>query len=256
MEELNCMAGHSKWKNIQHRKGRQDAIRAKAFTKVSKEIYMAARNGGGDPNTNLSLRAAIAKAKSINMPNENIERTIKKAIGDIDGITYEEITYEGYGPGGVAVLIEVLTDNRNRSAAEVRHIFSKNGGNLGESGCVSFLFTRKGEITINREVYEGSEDDLMLVALEAGAEDIQTEDDQFTVYTNPDELEQVKEELIQNGIPIASAEVTMVPATTVKLTGEDAAKMIKLMEMAEDSDDIQNIYANFEIDESEIEKLG
>lgn len=250
------MAGHSKWKNIQHRKGRQDAIRAKAFTKVSKEIYMAARNGGGDPNINLSLRAAIAKAKGINMPNENIERTIKKAIGDIDGITYEEITYEGYGPGGVAVLIEVLTDNRNRSAAEVRHIFSKNGGNLGESGCVSFLFTRKGEIVISREEYTGDEDELLMIALEAGAEDMETDEDEFTIYTAPDELEQVKEGLVQSGIPIVSAQVTMVPTTTVKLTGEDAAKMIKLMEMAEDSDDIQNIYANFEIDDEEMEKLG
>lgn len=250
------MAGHSKWKNIQHRKGRQDAVRAKAFTKISKEIYVAARNGGGDPNTNSSLRAAIAKAKDVNMPNDNIERTIKKATGDLEGITYEEITYEGYGPGGVAVLVEVLTDNRNRSAAEVRHIFSKNGGNLGESGCVSFLFTRKGEITIDREEYEGSEDDLMLIALDAGAEDIETEDDSFTVYTAPDELEAVREALKANNIPMASAEVSMIPSTTVCLTGDDAVKMIKLMEMAEDSDDIQNIYANFEIDDDEMAKIG
>lgn len=249
------MAGHSKWKNIQHRKGRQDAARAKAFTKISKEIYVAARNGGGDPNTNMSLRAAIQKAKDVNMPNDNIERTIKKATGDLEGITYEEITYEGYGPGGVAVLVEVLTDNRNRSAAEVRHIFSKNGGNLGESGCVSFLFTRKGEIMIDREEYSGSEDELMLVALDAGAEDMETEEESFTIYTAPDDLEQVRTGLEANNIPIASAEVTMIPSTTVNLTGDDAVKMVKLMEMAEDSDDIQNIYANFEIDEAEMDGL-
>lgn len=249
------MAGHSKWKNIQHRKGRQDAARAKAFTKISKEIYVAARNGGGDPNTNMSLRAAIQKAKDVNMPNDNIERTIKKATGDLEGITYEEITYEGYGPGGVAVLVEVLTDNRNRSAAEVRHIFSKNGGNLGESGCVSFLFTRKGEIMIDCDEYSGSEDELMLVALDAGAEDMETEEESFTIYTAPDDLEQVRTGLEANNIPIASAEVTMIPSTTVNLTGDDAVKMVKLMEMAEDSDDIQNIYANFEIDEAEMDGL-
>lgn len=250
------MAGHSKWKNIQHRKGRQDAMRAKAFTKISKEIYIAARNGGGDPNTNLSLKAAIQKAKDVNMPNDNIERTIKKATGDLEGITYEEITYEGYGPGGVAVLVEVLTDNRNRSAAEVRHIFSKHGGNLGESGCVSFLFTRKGAITVDRDEYSGSEDDLMLLALEAGAEDIETEDDIFTIYTATEDLEAVRSGIQEQGIPIASAEVTMIPATTVQLTGDDAAKMLKLMEMADDADDIQNIYANFEMDDEEMAKLG
>ncbi len=250
------MAGHSKWKNIQHRKGRQDAARAKAFTKISKEIYIAARNGGGDPNTNMSLRAAIQKAKDVNMPNDNIDRTIKKATGDLEGITYEEITYEGYGPGGVAVLVEVLTDNRNRSAAEVRHIFSKNGGNLGESGCVSFLFTRKGEITIDREEYSGDEDELMLVALDAGAEDIETEEESFAIYSAPDDLQQVRAGLTENNIPISSAEITMVPSTTVNLSGDDAVKMVKLMEMAEDSDDIQNIYANFEIDDEEMEKLS
>lgn len=249
------MAGHSKWKNIQHRKGRQDAARAKAFTKISKEIYMAARNGGGDPNTNNSLKLAILKAKDVNMPNDNIDRTIKKATGDLEGITYEEITYEGYGPGGVAVMVEVLTDNRNRSAAEVRHIFSKNGGNLGETGCVSFMFTRKGQILIDREEYEGNEDELMLVALEAGAEDIETEDESFMIYTEPDALEQVRESLVEQSVPVSSAEITMVPSTTVQISGEDAVKMVKLMEMAEDSDDIQNIYANFEFDEEELSKL-
>jgi len=250
------MAGHSKWKNIQHRKGRQDALRAKIFTKISKEIYAAARNGGGDVNTNTPLRIAIQKAKDANMPNENIERTIKKATGDIDGVTYEEITYEGYGPGGVAVMVDVLTDNRNRTAATVRHAFSKNGGNMGESGCVSFLFTRKGVVMVNREEYEGDEDEFMMLALEAGAEDIEVEADSFTVYTNPEELESVRDALKNAGVSVSSSEVTMIPSTTVKVTGEDAVKMLKLMDMLEDSDDVQNVYANFEIYEEEMAALG
>jgi YebC/PmpR family DNA-binding regulatory protein len=250
------MAGHSKWKNIQHRKGRQDAIRAKIFTKISKEIFVAVRNGGPDPNTNMRLKVALQKAKDNNVPNENVERTIKKATGDLEGITYEEITYEGYGPGGVAVMVEVLTDNRNRSAAEVRHIFSKNGGNMGESGCVSFLFNRKGQITINKQEYTLDEDEVMMVALEAGAEDIETTEESITILTSPDELEVVRESLVSAGIPIASSEVTMVPTTTVKITGDDAVKMLKLMDMMEESDDIQNVYANFEIDDEEMEKIG
>lgn len=250
------MAGHSKWKNIQHRKGRQDAIRAKIFTKISKEIFVAVRNGGPDPNTNMRLKVALQKAKDNNVPNENVERTIKKATGDLEGITYEEITYEGYGPGGVAVMVEVLTDNRNRSAAEVRHIFSKNGGNMGESGCVSFLFNRKGLIMINKQEVNLDEDEVMMVALEAGAEDIETTEESFTILTSPDELEVVRECLVSAGIPIASSEVTMVPTTTVKITGDDAVKMLKLMDMMEESDDIQNVYANFEIDDEEMEKIG
>jgi YebC/PmpR family DNA-binding regulatory protein len=250
------MAGHSKWKNIQHRKGRQDAIRAKIFTKISKEIFVAVRNGGPDPNTNMRLKVALQKAKDNNVPNENVERTIKKATGDLEGITYEEITYEGYGPGGVAVMVEVLTDNRNRSAAEVRHIFSKNGGNMGESGCVSFLFNRKGQIMINKQEVTLDEDEVMMVALEAGAEDIETTEESITILTSPDELEVVRESLVSAGIPIASSEVTMVPTTTVKITGDDAVKMLKLMDMMEESDDIQNVYANFEIDDEEMEKIG
>lgn len=251
------MSGHSKWKNIQHRKGRQDAAKANAFTKISREIYMAARNGGGDPNTNFRLKVAIQKAKEVNMPNDNIERTIKKATGEIEGVTYEEITYEGYAPGGVAVMVDTLTDNRNRTAAEMRHIFSRHGGNLGESGCVAFLFQRKGEIRIDREEEEVEidEDALMLAAIEAGAEDVVMEPDEITIYTEPDALEQVKEELVKAGIPITSAEVTMVPTTNVKVTGEDAEKVLKLIDRLEESDDVQNVYANFEIDDEEMDRL-
>ncbi|CCQ94147.1 conserved hypothetical protein [[Clostridium] ultunense Esp] len=250
------MSGHSKWKNIQHRKGRQDAAKANAFTKISREIYMAARNGGGDPNTNFRLKVAIQKAKEVNMPNDNIERTIKKATGEIEGVTYEEITYEGYAPGGVAVMVDTLTDNRNRTAAEMRHIFSRHGGNLGESGCVSFLFQRKGQILIDREEEEVDEEAVMLAAIDAGAEDVEVEEDEITVYTEPDLLEKVREGLENAGIPISSAEVTMVPTTTVKVAGEEAEKVLKLIDRLEESDDVQNVYANFEIDDEEMERLN
>ncbi len=254
--ERTPLSGHSKWKNIQHRKGRQDAAKANAFTKISREIYMAARNGGGDPNTNFRLKVAIQKAKEVNMPNDNIERTIKKATGEIEGVTYEEITYEGYAPGGVAVMVDTLTDNRNRTAAEMRHIFSRHGGNLGESGCVSFLFQRKGQILIDREEEEVDEEAVMLAAIDAGAEDVEVEEDEITVYTEPDLLEKVREGLENAGIPISSAEVTMVPTTTVKVAGEEAEKVLKLIDRLEESDDVQNVYANFEIDDEEMERLN
>ncbi|MCF6092743.1 YebC/PmpR family DNA-binding transcriptional regulator [Microaerobacter geothermalis] len=250
------MAGHSKWKNIQHRKGRQDAQRGKIFTKISKEIYVAARQGGGDINTNNRLRMAVNKAREANMPNDNIERTIKKALGELDGVNYEEITYEGYGPGGVAVLVNVLTDNRNRSAAEVRHIFSKNGGNLGESGCVSFLFDRKGSLTIDKETTNQDEDEVMMAALEAGAEDFVVEKDGYQIYTTTDDFEKVKTSLESQGFAFSSVEITMVPQTQVKLTGDEVPKMLKLMDMLEDNDDVQNVYANFDIDDEELDKLG
>lgn len=252
------MSGHSKWKNIQHRKGRQDAAKAHAFTKISREIYMAAKNGGGDPNTNFTLKTAIQKAKEVNMPNDNIDRTIKKATGGIEGVTFEEITYEGYAPGGIAVMVDALTDNRNRTAAEIRHIFSRFGGNMGESGCVSFLFQRKGQITIEpeEEGEELDEDGIMMAAIEAGAEDVEVEPDGITIYTEPEALEQVKEALIKAGIATTSAEVTMVPTTSVKVAGEDAEKVLKMIERMEESDDVQNVYANFEIDDDEMEKLN
>ncbi|GAB7386530.1 YebC/PmpR family DNA-binding transcriptional regulator [Bacillaceae bacterium] len=248
------MAGHSKWKNIQHRKGRQDAARGKLFTKISKEIYVATRQGGPDPNTNPRLRAALNKAKAANMPSDNIERTMKKALGEVEGLTYEEITYEGYAPGGVAVMVEVLTDNRNRTAAEVRHIFSRNGGNLGESGCVAFMFERKGMITIDRQETDAGEDDVMMAALDAGAEDFKATEDSYEIITSPEEFEAVKEKLEREGFPLSSAEVTMLPQNTVKVSGEEAQKVLKLMDALEDNDDVQNVYANFDIDDDEMRK--
>lgn len=249
------MAGHSKWKNIQHRKGRQDAKRAKVFTKISKEIFAAVKSGGADPNTNARLKMALAKAKDANMPNDNIERTIKKASGDVDGVQYEEIVYEGYGPAGVAVLVEVLTDNRNRSAADIRHIFNKNGGNLGESGCVSFLFQRKGILTLNPDQLQVSEEELLLEALEAGAEDLVVEESQIEVITAPADFEQVKQTLEQKGFFIQAGEITLQPATTVDLQVEAAQQMMKLMDALEDHDDVQNVHANFDLNEEVLQSL-
>lgn len=250
------MAGHSKWKNIQHRKGRQDALRGKVFTKISKEIYAAVRSGGDDPNTNSRLRAAIQKARQNNVPNSNIENTIKKASGNVDNVQYEEIVYEGYGPSGVAVMVECLTDNRNRTAAEVRHIFSKCGGNLGESGCVSYLFERKGIITVPLEDNGISEDELMLQALEAGAEDIETEDGVAEIVTAPEHFETVREALEAANYRLETAELSLIPSTTVELGEDDAAKMLKLMEGLEDNDDVQNVHANFDIDEQIMQNLS
>ncbi|AMA72143.1 YebC/PmpR family DNA-binding transcriptional regulator [Aneurinibacillus thermoaerophilus] len=249
------MAGHSKWKNIQHRKGRQDAAKAKLFTKISKEIYQAARAGGADPNTNPRLKHAIAKAKDANIPSENIERTIKKATGQLDGVSYEEIIYEGYGPGGVAVMVEALTDNRNRTAADVRHIFTKNGGNLGESGCVSFMFDRKGIIEISRENKDLDEDSVMMAALDAGAEDFEATEESFEIKTTPEDFETVRTSLEEAGYELDTAEISMIPQNTVKVTGEDAEKMLKLVEMLESNDDVQDVYTNFDIDEEELEKM-
>ena len=240
------MAGHSKWKNIQHRKGKQDAARGKLFTKLSKEIFAAVRNGGDDPNTNLRLRHAIQKARQNNMPVSNIENTIKKAAGNVEGITYEEIVYEGYGPAGAAVMVECLTDNRNRTAAEIRHIFSKNGGNLGESGCVAYIFERKGVIILKAN--ETEEETLLMQMLEAGAEDIQVDEDAVEVQTAPEDYEQVRQAAEDYGYEIIEGEVMMVPSTTVTLDGDDAEKMVKLYEALEDNDDVQNIYTNVDLD--------
>lgn len=247
------MAGHSKWKNIQHRKNRQDAARGKIFTKLSREIFVAARQGGGDPDTNQRLRLAINKAKAANMPNDNIDRTLKKALGEMEGAAYEEVTYEGYGPAGVAVLVDVLTDNRNRAAADIRHIFSKLGGNLGEAGCVAWMFSRKGSLTVDRDKTDMDEDSAMMLALEAGAEDFVPSAESFDITTSPEEFEAVKEALEAEGLSFSAAEITMVPQNTVQLTGEDASKMLKLMDALEDNDDVQNVYANFDIDDSQME---
>ncbi|WP_091736259.1 YebC/PmpR family DNA-binding transcriptional regulator [Marininema mesophilum] len=246
------MAGHSKWKNIQHRKGRQDALRGKIFAKVSREITVAARNGS-DPELNQRLRLAIAKARANNMPNDNIERAIKKGSGEEGGGDYETIMYEGYGPGGVAVMVEALTDNRNRTAADVRHIFSKRGGNLGEAGCVSWMFSRQGLLVIEKEQTNATDDNLLLLALEAGAEDVEVTADTFQITTAPESFEEVKETLESKGEVFTTAEVTMLPENTVELTGDLIDNMLALIDALEDNDDVQNVYANFEADDADWE---
>lgn len=238
------MAGHSKWKNIQNRKNAQDAKRGKIFQKLAKEIYVAAKSGGGDPDTNPALRLVVEKAKSANMPNDNIKRAIDKASGNQEAENYEEIIYEGYGPGGAAVMVSCLTDNKNRTASNVRHAFTKNGGNLGESGCVSYLFDRKGYLVIEREGLDVDEDELMLTAIEAGAEDMETSDEVFEIYTEPDSFMGVKEALEKEGYDFASAEVTMVPQTEASLTEEQEEKLGKLIDMLDDDDDVQEVYHN------------
>ncbi len=250
------MAGHSKWSNIKHRKGRQDALRGKLFAKLARNIYVAAREGGTDPNNNNKLALAIAKARAENMPNENIERAIKKAAGGGEGEHYEEVLYEGYGPGGVAVMVETLTDNRNRTAADIRHIFSKSGGNLGESGCVAWMFERKGVLVIDRSSTKLEEDDLLMLALEAGAEDFEAAEDYFEITTTPDTFTDVKNALEAEGCTFTTAEVTRVPQNTVTVTGEDVPRVLKLMEALEEHDDVQSTSANFDIDEAEMEKYS
>ncbi|CCO07233.1 YebC/PmpR family DNA-binding transcriptional regulator [Desulforamulus hydrothermalis] len=241
------MSGHSKWSTIKRKKAKIDAQRGKIFTKISKEIIIAARNGGPDPAGNMRLKAAIEKAKAANIPNENIQRAIQKGAGGGEGTQFEEFTYEGYGPGGAAILLYVATDNRNRTAGEVRHILSKHGGNLGESGCVSWLFKEKGIIIIDRQETGISEDDIMLLAVEAGAEDVKVEEDSFEVISAPEDFANVKTAFIEQGIPVADAEIAMVPQTTVKLQGEEAEKMVRMIDLLEDNDDVQAVYTNFEL---------
>ncbi|WP_456396431.1 YebC/PmpR family DNA-binding transcriptional regulator [Desulfurobacterium sp.] len=239
------MAGHSKWANIKHKKAAQDAKRGKIYTKLAREITVAAREGGGDPEFNPRLRAAIEKAKKFNMPKENIERAIKRGTGEIAGETYEEVTYEGYGPGGVAIIVKCLTDNRNRTASEVRHAFSKHGGNLGTSGCVAWMFKRKGVITINVEGKD--EEEVMMIAIDAGAEDFVNEDGQFIIYTQPQDLENVKKALEEAGVEIEEAKLDLVPQNTTRVEGETAQKVLKLLEVLEDLDDVQEVYSNFDM---------
>lgn len=238
------MAGHSKWANIKHRKGAQDKKRGKIFMKLAKDLYVAAKEGGGDPETNPALRQAIDKAKANNVPNENIDRAINKATGNLDGANYEEAMYEGYGPNGVAVMVEVLTDNRNRTASEVRHAFSKNGGNLGENGCVSFMFDRKGYIAISSEENDVDEEELMLEIIEAGADEMETEEGAFGIYTTPEAFQDVRSSLEEQGYSIEEAEVTFFPQTYAHLEGDDKEKMEKLVDMLEDLEDVQEVYHN------------
>jgi YebC/PmpR family DNA-binding regulatory protein len=248
------MSGHSKWSTIKRKKGAADAKRGKAFTKIIKEIMVAARMGGGDINANPRLRTAVLAAKAENMPRDNIDRAIKKGTGELEGVNYEEINYEGYGPGGVAMLLEVMTDNKNRTVAEVRHILAKQNGNLGEGGCVSWVFEKKGLISIDKKGVD--EDRLMEVALDAGALDIKDSGKEFDVTTSPSTYEAVKKKLEESGFKSTYAEVTMVPQTTVRLTGKEAEQMLKLMESLEDLDDVQKVYANFDITDEEMERLS
>ncbi|NLI67314.1 MAG: YebC/PmpR family DNA-binding transcriptional regulator [Bacilli bacterium] len=243
------MAGHSKWHNIQRRKGAQDAKRGKIFMRHAKLIYQAAKEGGGDPDTNPALRTAIEKAKADNVPNENIERAIKKATGGLDGANYEEITYEGYGPGGIAVIVHALTDNRNRTASEVRHAFSKHGGNLGETGSVSYLFDRKGYIVILNKDGKIDEEELTLEAIDAGADDIEYEDGVFEIYTSPENFQAVKTHLEKADYVLEEAEITLIPQTYTKIDKDKEEKMLKLIEMLEENEDVQDVHHNMEISE-------
>ncbi|HSB03976.1 MAG TPA: YebC/PmpR family DNA-binding transcriptional regulator [Thermodesulfobacteriota bacterium] len=248
------MSGHSKWSTIKRKKGAADAKRGKAFTKIIKEIMVAARMGGGDLNSNPRLRSAVLAGKAENMPKDNIDRAIKKGTGELEGVNYEEITYEGYGPGGVAMLVQVLTDNKNRTVADIRHIISKHNGNLGETGCVSWMFENKGLILIDKAGVD--EDKLLEVALDAGALDVKDNGKEFEVTVSPASYEEVKKKIEQAGFKPTYAEVTMVPQTTIKLVGKEAEQMLKLMEGLEDSDDVQKVYANFDIADEEMERLS
>ncbi|WP_054033667.1 YebC/PmpR family DNA-binding transcriptional regulator [Desulfatitalea tepidiphila] len=239
------MSGHSKWANIKHRKGAADAKRGKVFTKLIKEITMAARLGGGDANANPRLRAAIIAAKAENMPKDNMERAIKKGTGELEGVNYEENTYEGYGPGGVAILIDSVTDNKNRAVSEIRHALTKHGGNMGESGCVSWMFGKKGYLVIEKGTVE--EDALMELALEAGAEDVRDDGDNFEVITAPDSFEAVKAAIDAKAIPCVVAEVSMVPQNLTPVEGETAQKLIRLIDALEDCDDVQKVYNNADL---------
>ncbi len=249
------MSGHSKWSTIKRKKGANDAKRGKIFTKLIKEITIAARMGGGDPAGNPRLRSAITAAKAENMPKDNIARAIKKGTGDLDGAAYEEILYEGYGPGGVAVLVETMTDNKNRTVADVRHFFAKSGGNLGESGCVAWMFDKKGTILIDKESVD--EEELMDIAIEAGAEDVVEEEATFQVLTAPEDFSEVVEILEKNNIRFLEAAIAMVPKTTVDVTEEKTARsLLKLLENLEDHDDVQKVHANFDIPDSLMEELS
>lgn len=240
------MAGHSKWHNIQRRKGAQDAKKGKIFMRHAKFIYTAAKEGGGDPDMNPALRTAIDKAKADNMPNDNIDRAVKKATGTLDGASFEEVTYEGYGPGGTAVIVHTLTDNRNRTASEVRHAFTKYGGNLGETGCVSFMFDRKGIIVIVDENEELDEEELTLEAIEAGAEDIEKEEQVYEISTEPTDLKDVRNHLEEAGYSIEEAEVTLIPQTYSELDKEAEEKVLQLIDMLEESEDVQDVHSNLQ----------
>lgn len=250
------MAGHSKWSNIKHRKAKVDAQRGRIFTKLGKEIMAAARHGGGDPETNLALKTAIARAREADMPMDTINRNIARATGELEGVDYEEVRYEGYAAGGVAVLLDSLTDNRNRTAPELRHLFSRHGGNLGEAGCVAWMFDRKGFLVIPKEGLSLDPEELMLLLIEEGAEDVQDEGDSIEVVTDPGDLEGVKDFLTGKGVKFTGAEVTMLPNSTVPVTDRETAEQIlNLLDAIDDHDDVQHVYANFDIPDEIMEQI-
>jgi len=249
------MSGHSKWATIKRKKGATDAARGRLFTRLIKEISIAARDGGGNPEGNPRLRLAIQTAKTNNMPADNIKRAIQRGTGELPGVHYEEYTFEGYGPGGVAILVDVVTDNNNRTVSEMRHVFSRNNGNMGQAGSVGWMFHKKGTIVVPRKANPLSEDDVMGIILEAGADDMQTEAEEYTITTSPHDFEAVKKALEESHVPIESASLAKVPQNTVKVTGREAEQLLKLMEALEEHEDVQNVYANFDIDDKELAAL-
>ena len=248
------MSGHSKWSTIKRKKGKNDAQRGRIFTKLVKEITIAAREGGGNVNINARLRTAVLTSRAENVPQANIDRAIARGTGELEGIMYEELTYEGYGPAGVAVLIEAVTDNKNRTTPEIRHAFSKNGGNIGDTGCVAWMFDKKGLIVVNKEGQD--EDEIMMMALEAGAEDIQDEGDTFDVFTLPSEFESVRSQLTESGIEPLRAEISRIPQSTVAIEGQKAEQLLRLLEVLEEHDDVQNVYANFDMDDKVLDEMN
>jgi len=249
------MSGHSKWAGIKHKKAAVDAKRGQIFSKIIKEITVAARQSGGDPGGNPRLRVAMDKARAVNMPQDNIKKAVKRGTGELPGVTYEELVYEGYGPGGVAVLVEVTTDNKNRTTAEVRKAFSRHGGNLGDAGCVGWMFNKKGYITVDKNKIK--EEELIEIALESGAEDVRADDeDLFEIITQPQDFEKVKKALKEKNIEINSGEITMLPQTYIKLEGAKAEQMLRLMDGLDNNDDVQNVYANFDIPKEIMEKVS
>ena len=250
------MSGHSKWANVKHKKGRADAQKGKIFTKLAREIMVAAREGGDNIDQNFRLRLAVQKARENNLPSDNITRAIQKGAGGSEETALEQMNYEGYGPGGIAVLIEIMTDNRNRTAPEIRHIFSRRGGNMGESGCVSWMFKRKGYFTLEKQSHLPPEDELMTLALDSGAEDFNEEDNTYVITTAPEDFETMRNAFQEKGIEFTSAEVTMAPENTIRIeNAEEAAKLLRLLEALEDHDDVQNVYANFDISEEVMNSL-
>jgi len=250
------LSGHSKWANIKHRKARVDAVRANVFTKLGRAIFAAARQGGGDPNANMNLKLALTNARAANMPVDNINRLIARATGEAEGVNYEDVMYEGYAAGGVAVLLQILTDNRNRTAAEIRHLFSRHGGNLGESGCVAWMFELKGLFQVPVDNVSGDPDDLMLELIEAGAEDVAEENATIEIVTAPQDFDRIKTHLDQKGIRSSSAELTMIPSTTVPINDASTAeKVLRLVDALDENDDVQNVYANFDIPDELLNSL-